>query len=163
MTTGAGTTRTSAHGGRHRKNRAERRALAKRLAGGAAVNAALAAGALVTMGTATAEADTTPTSVTCTPSDGADCPSAFGPAVHSVGGVGPRALTLDEAGPAIRLFGPGGVLIGNGLDATALDPSCTAGCVGGNGGLLWGSGGAGAYGGDGGKAGMIGVGGAGGA
>ena len=53
------------------------------------------------------------------------------------------------------IIGPGGWLIGDGLDA---DPGCEVGsddCNGGNGGLLWGNGGDGANGGDGGNAGLL--------
>lgn len=58
------------------------------------------------------------------------------------------------------IIGPGGWLIGNGLNA---DPNCTGSdCNGGNGGLLFGNGGAGANGGRGGNAGLIGTGGRGG-
>ena len=61
------------------------------------------------------------------------------------------------------IFGRGGWLIGDGLDALEIDPDCTANCHGGNGGLLGGNGGAGAFGGNGGNAGLlIGNGGAGG-
>ena len=51
-------------------------------------------------------------------------------------------------------IGSGGWLIGDGLSALELNPDCTANCVGGNGGLLGGSGGDGAFGGDGGNAGF---------
>ncbi|KKW66382.1 hypothetical protein AAV95_02720, partial [Mycolicibacterium elephantis] len=53
------------------------------------------------------------------------------------------------------LVGPGGWLVGDGLDALDLDPACTADCRGGDGGLLWGDGGDGALGGDGGDAGSL--------
>lgn len=55
------------------------------------------------------------------------------------------------------LIGPGGWLIGDGLDALEIDPTCIANCRGGNGGLLWGNGGdggnGGSIGGDGGNGG----------
>ncbi|MGV0794087.1 hypothetical protein [Mycolicibacterium sp. XJ1819] len=58
------------------------------------------------------------------------------------------------------IIGPGGWLIGNGLSA---DANCTGSdCDGGNGGLLFGNGGAGANGGKGGNAGLFGTGGRGG-
>ncbi|MCV7063339.1 hypothetical protein H7I76_29365 [Mycolicibacterium vaccae] len=98
----------------------------------------MAAGALVTIGVATAEADTAPASVICTVSDRTACAPLLGRA----GSAGPQPLQIEDAPAAIRLFGPGGLLIGDGLDALARDPSCTAGCLGGNGGLLWGNGGA---------------------
>ncbi|MGH3677951.1 MAG: hypothetical protein ACRDU5_19900, partial [Mycobacterium sp.] len=53
------------------------------------------------------------------------------------------------------IIGPGGWLIGDGFDALEIDPDCTANCNGGNGGLLWGSGGDGAFGGDGGDGGFL--------
>ena len=74
----------------------------------------------------------------------------------------PNALAAALASRDSRqpLVGPGGSLIGNGLDA---DPdTCDTNCDGGNGGLLLGNGGAGANGGRGGNAGLIGNGGAGG-
>ena len=59
----------------------------------------------------------------------------------------------DNANPAFRpIIGPGGWLIGNGIDA-AEDCEGDA-CNGGDGGLLWGNGGNGANGGDGGNAGF---------
>lgn len=65
------------------------------------------------------------------------------------------------ASPKLRpMIGRGGWLIGDGVDADPL--TCTAPCDGGNGGLLWGSGGDGALGGKGGNAGLIGNGGRGG-
>ena len=57
------------------------------------------------------------------------------------------------------LVGPGGSVIGNGIDA---DPNCAKSCDGGNGGFVLGNGGNGANGGKGGNAGLIGNGGAGG-
>ena len=56
---------------------------------------------------------------------------------------------------AFAIFGPGGCLFGDGLDALEIDPTCTSLCRGGNGGLLGGSGGDGAFGGDGGNAGFF--------
>ena len=55
----------------------------------------------------------------------------------------------------LAIIGPGGFLIGDGLDALEIDPTCTSLCRGGNGGLLGGSGGDGAFGGDGGNAGLF--------
>lgn len=74
---------------------------------------------------------------------------------------GPAALPLfTPTGAFLGLIGPGGLLIGNGIDAAA---GCTgAACNGGNGGFLFGNGGAGANGGVGGNAGLIGNGGRGG-
>ena len=88
----------------------------------------------------------------------AGCDAGFGSA-----GADPLALQLPAL--AIRpIIGPGGWLIGDGLDALALDPDCEANCNGQDGGLLWGNGGAGAFGGNGGNAGFLfGNGGAGGA
>lgn len=60
------------------------------------------------------------------------------------------------------MFGPGGWLIGDGLDALVLDPSCTSLCNGQSGGLFGGNGGDGAFGGVGGSAWMSGNGGSGG-
>ena len=72
----------------------------------------------------------------------------------------PNALAAAPASAAGSqpLVGPGGSLIGDGLDAPA---DCTGGdtCNGGNGGLLWGNGGNGA---NGGNAGLLGAGGNGG-
>ncbi|MGE2738063.1 PGRS repeat-containing protein, partial [Mycolicibacterium vaccae] len=71
------------------------------------------------------------------------------------------AAAQNTGTPARPMFGPGGWLGGDGLDAAA-DCTGTA-CNGGNGGLLFGNGGKGANGGIGGNAGLIGNGGAGGA
>ena len=143
---------------------------AKRAAGGAIVSAALAggffaAGLSTGLNTGTAKADT------CAPSDifcqvtkggsellGGGDGSVFGAAVGTTAGFTGNFDALDP----LNLVGPGGSLIGNGLDALEIDPNCTSNCAGGNGGLLFGNGGAGAFGGPGGNAGLIGNGGAGG-
>ena len=66
----------------------------------------------------------------------------------------PTPLALASANPVLRpIIGPGGWLIGNGLDA-AEDCEGNA-CRGGDGGLLWGNGGDGRYGYDGGNAGFL--------
>ena len=58
----------------------------------------------------------------------------------------PTALAAASLFPGLPpIIGPGGWLIGDGLDADPL--TCTAPCDGGNGGLLWGNGGDGALGG----------------
>ncbi|MGB7508750.1 MAG: hypothetical protein WA965_25360, partial [Mycobacterium sp.] len=134
--------------------------MARRFAGGAVFSAAMAVGAMATVGVATAEADTETHVVSCMPTAGQSCDPFAG---AGPGAVQYSALAVDDQASALRLFGPGGFLIGNGLDALDLDPDCTANCAGGNGGLLWGSGGAGALGGAGGSAGLIGNGGVGGA
>lgn len=136
---------------------------AKRLASGAVFSAALAAGAFgASLGTGIiGAAHASP----CAPGDPV-C-EVVGSSVDALGniGAGPQAsLAIAKVTPATpNLIGPGGLLIGDGLDALTIDPSCVADCKGGNGGLLWGSGGAGAYGGAGGNAGLIGSGGVGGA
>src|SRR5690606_29610890 len=69
--------------------------------------------------------------------------------------VGPSSSGLfTPTGAFLGLIGPGGLLIGNGVDATS---NCVvAACRGGNGGILFGNGGAGANGGAGGNAGLFG-------
>ncbi len=83
----------------------------------------------------------------------------------SLGATGAFTGVLSQVVSGIQsgapIIGPGGWLIGNGLDAAA-DCTGTA-CNGGNAGLLWGSAGDGANGGNGGNAGLFGTGGAGGA
>ena len=69
------------------------------------------------------------------------------------------AAALVSADSQQPLVGPGGSIIGNGIDA---DLNCTTNCDGGNGGRLLGNGGKGANGGKGGNAGLIGNGGIGG-
>src|SRR5689334_1502309 len=145
--------------GRRRRQLAMRRPMAMQIAGGAAISVAFAAAAMATVAVDTAKADTgTTASATC---------SSATPTADCIGsGAAGRALLLGTGvnfpgGPT--LFVPGGLLIGNGLDALELDPGCTANCVGGNGGILFGNGGDGAFGGKGGNAGLIGNGGAGGA
>lgn len=83
------------------------------------------------------------------------------PPVGGLFGSGASTPTPHKLAAAVQgsaglrpLFGPGGLLIGNGLNAAA---DCTgAACNGGDGGLLWGFGGNGANGGAGGKAGLFG-------
>ncbi|KKF00375.1 hypothetical protein WN67_19140, partial [Mycolicibacterium obuense] len=83
-------------------------------------------------------------------------------AKHSAAVPSPTSLLAAAPNRALRpMVGPGGWLIGDGVDAAA---DCAgAACNGGNGGLLLGNGGQGANGGAGGNAGFIGNGGAGGA
>lgn len=84
-----------------------------------------------------------------------------GSRIGSGAAPGPTALAAASiAGPPRPIVGPGGWLIGNGLDAPE---DCTgSACNGGNGGLLFGNGGHGANGGNGGNAGLFGNGGNGG-
>ena len=130
---------------------------AKRLAGGAMLSAAIAGGAfaagpLVGLGSGTAVA----------------APCAEGDLFCEIFGGSADLLSAAAEGPQAALatwrptlFGPGGMLIGNGIDA---DPAtCGTNCAGGNAGLWFGNGGDGANGGPGGKGGLIGDGGAGGA
>ena len=58
-----------------------------------------------------------------------------------VGGfVAPTPMALAAAPNVVPpAIGPGGWLIGNGLDALEIDPGCLDACDGGNGGLLWGT------------------------
>src|SRR5690242_11372238 len=83
--------------------------------------------------------------------------SLFGPATPTPTGL---AAALTEIGAGRPIIGPGGWLIGNGLDA-AVDCSGAA-CNGGDAGILFGNGGKGANGGTGGNAGLFGAGGDGG-
>jgi collagen type III alpha len=141
--------------------------VARRVGGGAALSAVLAAGAMATLGIGTAKADAGTVPLTCSPSAETFCGlftgSTGAAATLLLQPVQPNVTALlVDSGSSLKLFGPGGMLIGNGLDALTLDPDCTANCVGGNGGLLFGNGGAGAYGGAGGNAGLIGNGGTGG-
>ena len=80
----------------------ERRTLAKRVAGGAAVSAALAAGALATVGVDTAKADSAPVAVTCAPADGAGC-GLFGlSGTGAASRADVSALAVSSAGSSIR-------------------------------------------------------------
>ena len=113
---------------------------------------ACAGAPLVALAIGSAVASATP------PSGAATSRDLFG---SSVSAPIPNALAaaLVSADSQQPLVGPGGSIIGNGIDA---DPNCTTSCDGGNGGLLLGNGGAGKNGGKGGNAGLIGNGGAGG-
>ena len=147
---------------------------ARRVAGGAIVSAALATGfaglgALSGFNTGTAHAACQPNDFLCQATEGGA--ELFGGGDGSLFGAGVGATanalgTFDALDP-LNLVGPGGSLIGNGLDADPL--TCSgATCNGGNGGLLWGNGGKGAdatathAAGNGGNAGLIGNGGTGG-
>ncbi len=114
--------------------------------------AACAGAPLVALAIGSAVASATP------PSGAATSRDLFG---SSVSAPIPNALAaaLVSADSQQPLVGPGGSIIGNGIDA---DLNCTTSCDGGNGGLLFGNGGAGKNGGKGGNAGLIGNGGAGG-
>ncbi|MGB7507598.1 MAG: hypothetical protein WA965_19460, partial [Mycobacterium sp.] len=80
-------------------------------------------------------------------------PWFFGSGGSNSSSAGLGAVTQVTAmRPAI---GPGGWLIGDGLDALDLDPDCTVNCRGGSGGLLSGNGGDGAFGGVGGSGGYF--------
>ena len=140
------------------KHAAPRGIAAKRFARGAILSVALAgggafvAGPLAGLGAGTAEA----------------APCAPGDLICGVVGGGSDLINNSAAGPQAALgnfgvpdlIGPGGLLIGNGTDAL---PDCKGdACNGGNGGLLFGNGGAGANGGTGGNAGLFGSGGRGG-
>ena len=132
-------------------------------------SAALAAGAFAfSVGTGTGSTGTAQ-AAPCTVSDilcqvtgagselvGGGDGSLFG---AGVGATANAFGVFDALGP-LNLVGPGGVLIGNGVDAA--DDCTGAACNGGNAGLLFGNGGAGKNGGTGGNAGLIGKGGAGG-
>ena len=113
---------------------------------------ACAGAPLVALAIGSAVASATP------PSGAATSRDLFG---SSVSAPIPNALAaaLVSTDSQQPLVGPGGSIIGNGIDA---DPNCTTDCDGGNGGLLLGNGGAGANGGKGGNAGLIGNGGRGG-
>ena len=128
--------------------------------------AACAGAPLVALGIGSAVASAAPPSAeTCNVlsalcSGSGTSPDPFG---SSVSAPTPNALAAALASRNSRqpLVGPGGSIIGNGLDA---DPAtCGTNCDGSNGGLLLGNGGAGANGGTGGDGGLIGNGGAGGA
>ncbi len=142
---------------RGRRRHPKRTAVVGRVAGGAAVSAFLAAGAIAAFGVDTAQADTGALGLTCAPNNGTTCDLVTGGS--DPGGPLGASVVLLNPSASFRLIGPGGWLIGNGLDALELDPNCTANCVGGNGGFFFGSGGAGAYGGAGGNAGLVGNGG----
>ena len=151
-------------------------AAAKRFARGAILSVAIAGGGAFvagplaglsgvgSMGTAQA-APCAPSDIACLAGEaGAEL---FGGGDGSLFGAGVGASAdafadFPDALDPLNLVGPGGLLIGNGLDALEIDPTCTSNCAGGNGGLLLGNGGAGAYGGKGGDAGLIGNGGVGG-
>ena len=149
------------------KHAASRTLTARRVAGGAIVSAALATGfaglgSLSGLNTGTAHAACAPNDFLCQAGEGGA--ELFGGGDGSLFGAGVGATanalgTFDALDP-LNLVGPGGMLIGNGLDA-ADDCTGTA-CNGGNAGLLFGNGGAGKNGGTGGNAGLIGNGGAGG-
>src|SRR5262245_39318099 len=144
------------------RQRAMRRPMATQIAGGAAISVAFAAAAMATVAVDTAKADTgTTAAAACSSATPIDCVGTGAAGRALLVGTGVNVAALPTAALP-TLFGPGGMLIGNGLDALELDPDCTANCVGGNGGILFGNGGNGAFGGQGGNAGLIGNGGAGG-
>lgn len=140
-----------------------RRSMARQVAGGAVVSVAIAAASMATVAVGTAKADTgTTAAAACSSAIPTNCvgTGAAGRALLVGTGVNfptlstPSTLSTLSTLPTLQpLFGPGGLLIGNGLDALAINPGCTSDCVGGNGGLLFGNGGAGAFGGAGGNAG----------
>ena len=88
------------------------------------------------------------------PAANVDCTLIVGGCGDALGKAGPPTPTALAAASATfaPMIGPGGWLIGDGLDADAT--TCTAPCNGGNAGLLWGNGGRGALGGNGGNAGF---------
>ena len=163
------------------KHAATRNLTAKRFAGGAILSAAIAGGALRRRtarrsgrsgrgSTGTAQAAPCATGrFLCQAAEGGA--ELFGGGDGSLFGAGVGATAdlprhFDALDP-LNLIGPGGLLIGNGLDADR--PHCSgATCDGGNGGLLFGNGGKGAdatathAAGKGGNAGLIGNGGVGG-
>ena len=116
---------------------------AKRVAGGAIVSAALATGfaglgALSGFNTGTAQAACQPNDFLCQATEGGA--ELFGGGDGSLFGAGVGATanalgTFDALDP-LNLVGPGGLLIGNGLDGQSCPPGCTEKCDGGNGGLL---------------------------
>ena len=109
----------------------------------------------------TAEVKLASTEIPLGPLDCLFNPASCGGLIGSAGSPTPTALAAASPSPFgifgnLRpIIGPGGWLIGDGLDALEIDPTCTSLCQGGNGGLLGGSGGAGAFGGAGGNAGLF--------
>ena len=125
------------------------------LAAGATGTAMVGLGVLLTIppdkpAPTTAEVNLTTTEAECEP----DTPGCESAALGASVGVDTFA-TLGAGPLAILGIGSGGWLIGDGLDALVLNPLCESACVGGNGGLLGGSGGDGAFGGAGGNAGLF--------
>ena len=118
------------------KHAASRSHTAKRVAGGAIVSAALATGfaglgSLSGLNTGTAQAACQPDDFLCLAGEGGA--ELFGGGDGSLFGAGVGATanafgTFDALDP-LNLVGPGGSLIGNGLDALEIDPNCTSNCA----------------------------------
>ena len=116
--------KNSGNGNTERRPHSRRTTVAGRIAGGAAVSAVLASGAIAAFGVDTAKADSDALALTCAPNSGTTCDLVTGGAdTGGPLGAGGALLTPNSA---FRLIGPGGWLIGNGLDALVLDSSCTA-------------------------------------
>ena len=146
---------------KHSKPRSRTPGMAARQYVSAGVTAAAMVGTGVLLATApgapaptTAEVKLASTEIPLGPLDCLFDPASCGGLIGSAGS--PTPTVLAAASPtAFAIFGPGGFLFGDGLDALEIDPTCTSLCRGGNGGLLGGSGGDGAFGGDGGNAGFF--------
>ena len=139
---------------RPKKHAAPRNRAAKRFAGGAVLSAAIAGGAFAAGplaglaglddvgSTGTAQAAPCVTGLFCDFVNGSS--ALFGGSVGFATGA-TTALTAPFAAVLpLNLIGPGGLLIGDGLDAPADCNGGSISCDGGNGGLLFGSGGKGA-------------------